>query len=405
LIDERHDEYYRRTVIAELDQAGEDIVALARFIHENPELSLEEHEAAARCMETLEAHGFDVEGGVAGLSTAFRGTYGHGRPYIGILVEYDALPGVGHGCGHNLLAGSTIGAALGLRPILDDVSGTLFAFGTPGEEGKGGKVYMVRAGLFADLDVVIGTHPHPVTASVPVRPGSGKTLAARGVEIEFFGKPAHASRDPHNGVNALNAVIETFNGINALRQHIKPSARIHGLISHGGEAVNVVPEFARAEFLIRAETRVERDELVDKVHNIARGAALVTGARLDFTPSETPYDEMIPNYTINRRIKANFDSVNLNARSAQPGPGLASSDIGNVSYVAPTGAGSFPITDEVIPWHSHESAAAANTDRAYRAMIKAAKGLALTALDFLRDPELVEKAREEYMAALDGHEG
>jgi amidohydrolase len=394
----------RATIIAAVDEASEELVALARFIHANPELGLEEYQAAARCVETLERHGYTVEAGVANLPTAFLGRYGEGKPHIGILVEYDALAGVGHGCGHNLLAGSTIGAGVGVRSVLDDLPGTVFVFGTPGEEGKGGKVYMVRAGLFDGMDIVLGTHPHPVYASVPTVPGSGNALAAQAVEVEFFGKPAHAARDPHNGVNALNAVIEMFNGINALRQHIKPSSRIHGIIREAGVAVNVVPEYAKAEFLIRAETRGDRDELMEKVHNIAQGAALITGARLEFVPSEIPYDEVVPNYTISRRIKANFDAVELHTQPARPGPGLASSDIGNVSYVAPTGAGSFPITDEVIPWHSQVSAAAANTEQAYEAMLKTAKGLALTALDFLADPDLVRQAREEYEAALQEHE-
>jgi amidohydrolase len=393
-------EVLREKIVAAVDDASEELVALAKFIHAHPELGLEEYKAAARCVETLERHGYAVETGAAGLPTAFVGRRGEGRPRIGVLVEYDALAGVGHGCGHNLLAGATIGAGVGARAAVDNLPGTMVVFGTPGEEGKGGKVYIVRAGLFADMDIVLGTHPHPVYASVPTVPGSGNALACRDVEVEFFGKPAHAARDPHNGVNALNAVIETFNGVNALRQHIKPSARIHGVIRHGGDAVNVVPEYAKAEFLIRAETRRERDELVDKVRQIAEGAALITGARLEYSLSDTPYDDVVPNYTIARRVKANFDSVDLPTRPAKPGPGLASSDIGNVSYVVPTGEGSFPITDQDIPWHSQVSAATANTDGAYQAMLKAAKGLALTALDFFADPELVKAAREEYEAAL-----
>jgi amidohydrolase len=398
-------EILRKKVVAAVDDASEELVALAKFIHAHPELGLEETKAAARCVETLERHGYAVETGVAGLATAFVGQRGEGRPRIGVLVEYDALAGVGHGCGHNLLAGATIGAGVGVRAAIDHLPGTMVVFGTPGEEGKGGKVYMVRAGLFEDMDIILGTHPHPVYASVPTVPGSGNALACRNVEVEFFGKPAHAARDPHNGVNALNAVIETFNGINALRQHIKPSARIHGVIRHGGDAVNVIPEYAKAEFLIRAETRRERDELVEKVRQIAEGAALITGARLEYSLSDTPYDDVVPNYTIARRVKANFDAVDLPTRPAKPGPGLASSDIGNVSYVVPTGEGSFPITDQDIPWHSQVSAAAANTDGAYQAMLKAAKGLALTALDFLADPELVKAAREEYEAALTERQG
>lgn len=395
---------HQRVIIA-VEAASEELVELAKFIHANPELGLEEYKASARCVETLERHGFEVDKGVAGLPTAFVGKRGEGHPCIGILAEYDALPVVGHGCGHNLLAGATIGAGISVGIVLDEIPGSVFVFGTPGEEAKGGKVYMLRAGLFEGVDIVLGTHPHPSSAFVPTVPGSGNSLACRGVEVEFFGKPAHAARDPFNGINALNAVIETFNGINALRQHIKPSARIHGVIQHGGDAVNVIPEYAKAEFLVRAETRQARDELMEKVRNIAEGAALITGARLKFTPSDTPYDEMITNYTVARRVKANFDAVGLHTAPAKPGPGLASSDIGNVSQVVPTGSGSFPIIDEVIPWHSQESAAAANTEVAYQAMLKAAKGLALTALDFLTDPDLVQAAREEYEAALAEHQG
>ncbi len=392
-----------QNIIAAIDAATDELVELAKFIHANPELGLEEYKASAKCVETLARHGFEVEKGVADLPTAFIGKIGQGHPCIGILVEYDALAVVGHGCGHNLLAGATIGAGIGAKVIVDQLPGSVYVFGTPGEEGKGGKVYMVNAGLFEGVDLVLGTHPHPVYATVPTVPGSGNALACWGVEVEFFGKPAHAARDPHNGINALNAVIETFNGINALRQHIKPATRIHGVIRHGGDAVNVVPEYAKAELLIRAETRRQRDELVEKVRHIAEGAAQITGARLQWLPSDVPYDEVIPNYTVSRRIKANFDSGGLFTAPAKPGPGLASSDIGNVSHVVPTGAGSFPITDKVIPWHSRVSAAAANTDRAYQAMLKTAKGLALTVMDFMIDSELLQAAREEHEAALAEH--
>ncbi|MGQ9584405.1 MAG: M20 family metallopeptidase [Anaerolineae bacterium] len=397
-------ESLQRSVLAAVDAAADELVGLARFIHANPEVAMEEYKASARCVEVLERFGFQVDRGVAGLPTAFLGKQGQGHPCIGILVEYDALPGVGHGCGHNLLAGATIGAGIGAGAVLGEVPGSVFVFGTPGEEGGGGKVYMVRAGLFEGVDIVLGTHPHPVWASVPTVPGSGNSLACQRLEVEFFGQAAHAARDPFNGINALNAVIETFNGINALRQHVKPSARIHGVIRHGGDAVNVVPDYAKAEFLVRAETRRERDELVEKVRRIAEGAALITGARLKFTPSDTPYDEVVPNYTIARRVKANFDAVGLRTMPAKPGPGLASSDIGNVSYVVPTGDGSFPINEEDIPWHSKISAAVADTEGAYQAMLRAAKGLALTALDFLTDPDLLRTAREEYETALAEHQ-
>ncbi len=392
---------WRDRVIGVIDAAGEDLVDLAKFIHAHPEVGMEERQAAARCVALLKKHGFEVQQGVAGLRTAFVGRKGRERPAVGILVEYDALPGVGHGCGHNLLAGSTIGAAIGAAAVVDETGGTVYAFGTPAEEDKGGKVHMVRAGLFAGVDAVLGTHPHPAHATIPLLPGSGNSLACRSVKIEFFGKSAHAAMDPHNGINALNAVIETFNGINALRQHIKPSARIHGVIRDGGKAMNVVPDYASAEFLVRAENRHERDELMKKVQAIAKGAALITGARLKLRLSSTPYDDMINNFTITRRMKAHLDAVGLPTESEPPGPGQASSDIGNVSYLVPTGSSFYPICDDIIPWHSPTAAAASDTEQAYQSMLKAAKAVALTALDLLSDADLLQAAKREHGAALE----
>lgn len=388
-----------------VEAAQEEVIVLAKFLHANPEIAMEEFAACKRCVDLLEGYGFRVERGVAGLPTAFRAQVGGGEaPRVALLAEYDALPGVGHGCGHNLIAGAISGAAIALASVMDRVEGTVVVFGTPGEEGKGGKIYMVNAGSFADIDAVLATHPHPSYASVPTEPGSGRSLAAMYLTIEFFGQKAHAARDPHNGINALNALIEAFNGINALRQHMKASARIHGIITESGEAPNVVPDYSKGTFVVRTETRAELPDLVDKVEKIAQGAALITGAKLKFTRSERPYDDMVPNYVLARRLKANFDAVGLHTAPPRIGPGLASSDLGNVSHLVPTAGGSFPICDEVIPWHSPQAAEACNTERAYRAMIAAAKGIALTALEVLTDEGLLRQAKAEFQAAVSGYE-
>jgi amidohydrolase len=390
-------EILRQRVIGAIDAASVELTDLARFIHANPELQLEEFKAAARCSETLEVHGFQVDRGVADLPTAFVARRGQGRPVVGILVEYDALLGIGHGCGHNLLAGATIGAGIGAGAVVGEVPGSIWVFGTPGEERKGGKVHMLRAGLFRGVDAVLSTHPGAgPTAYVPTIPGSGAHLAAQWLDIEFFGKPAHAGADPHKGVNALNALIETFNGINALRQHIRPSARIHGVIRSGGEAVNVVPAYSRAEFMVRAETRAERDGLLQKVRDVVQGAALMTGCTSRVSESDAPYDDVVSNRALARQIKANFDAVGLETPPPFAHAGIASSDLGNVSYAVPTGLSLFPIADEDIPWHSQTCAEAANTDRAYAAMLKAAQGLALAALDVLTNAAVLEEARREF---------
>jgi len=396
-------EALRQRVIEAVDASSRELTDLARFIHANPELQLEEFKAAARCADLLEAHGYKVDRGVAALPTAFVARRGQGRPVVGILVEYDALMGIGHGCGHNLLAGATVGAGIGAGAVLGEVPGSVWVFGTPGEERRGGKVHMLRAGLFSGVEAVLSTHPGAgPTAYVPTIPGSGSHLAAQWLDIEFFGQSAHAGADPHKGVNALNALIETFNGINALRQHIRPSARIHGVIRSGGEAVNVVPAYSRAEFMVRAETRAERDALLHKVRDIVQGAALMTGCTSRVGESDAPYDDVVSNRALARRIKANFDAVGLETPPAFAHAGIASSDLGNVSYAVPTGLSLFPIADEDIPWHSQTCAEAANTEQAYAVMLKAAKGLALTALDVLSDAALGKAVRKEFEESTHG---
>ncbi len=276
---------------------------MSQFVHAHPEIALEEVESAEAVADTLERHGFTVERGIAGLPTAFKATKGSGSPVIAFLAEYDALPELGHGCGHNLIAGSNVAAGIGLAAALEHVPGTVIVFGTPAEEAYGGKVVMADAGAFDGVDVVLSSHPAAMTARVALEPGSGSCLAVQEVVIVFHGKTAHAASDPENGVNALNAVIHTFTGIDALRQHVTPDVRIHGIITHGGVAPNVVPEYARARFYVRAQTQRAVRDLVEKVHHIAEGAALITGARLEFTEPHGIHAEVVPVYSLNARLQ------------------------------------------------------------------------------------------------------
>src|SRR5688572_1688495 len=221
---------------------------------------------------------------------------GNAEPRIAYLSEYDALPGLGHGCGHNLIAIAGIGAGLGLSAALPHLgSGRVEVFGTPTEEAVGDKIIMAQAGVFTGVDAAMGAHPGTSEAVCPTVECSGQALACVLVRISFHGKAAHAAADPYNGVNALNAVIEVFNGINALRQHITADARIHGIITHGGDIPNVVPDFAQAEFFVRAATLSGMNELVEKVRRIAEGAALITGASRDFDMPAVPNADMITN--------------------------------------------------------------------------------------------------------------
>jgi amidohydrolase len=330
------------------------------------------------------------------MPTAFRAAAGSGGPEVAFLSEYDALPGLGHGCGHNLIAIAGIGAGIGLQAALVESGGTCLVFGTPAEEAVGGKAIMAEAGFFRGIDAAMGAHPGTIEATCPTVEGSGQALACQGVRIEFRGRSAHAAADPYNGVNALNALVEVFNGINALRQHLRADARIHGIVTEGGTAPNVVPAYAAGDFLVRAQTMSYLRELVDKVRRIAEGAALMSGAELSFGLPELATFDMITNHTLARRIKAHLDDLGLTMPEARPEPGSGSTDWGNVSYVVPSVETAYPILDRICTWHSEEVVAAADSSLGYANTITVAKALALAGLDVLLEPLLLSEVKNEF---------
>ena len=318
----------RTAIVAAIDTSTDELIALSKFIHRHPELAMQEFTSSAACADLLERRGFAVERGVASIPTAFEARAGssNGGPRVAFLAEYDALPGVGHGCGHNLIAIGGVGAGIGLRAAVDSTGGSMTVFGTPAEEAIGGKVLMAEAGLFANFAAALGAHPDTIEATCPTVEGSGLALACQGIRIEFRGQTAHAAADPHNGINALNAVIETFNGINAYRQQFKSDARMHGIITDGGMAANVIPDFAAAEFLVRGNTIKYVNELVEALRKIAAGAALITGATLNFTFPEKATTDMVTNYTLARVLKENLDAVGLLMPDARPEAASGSTD-------------------------------------------------------------------------------
>lgn len=245
------------------------VLDISHTIHANPELAFKEYCASALLTETLEAHGFAVERGSGGLETAFTATYRQhdGGPTIALLCEYDALPEIGHACDHNIIAAAPIGAGLILRPLFDQHPGTLKIIGTPAEEYGGGKIKMLRAGVFEGIDVAMMIHPS--TRHMTER----SSLAFNSLTFEFFGRAAHAAASPHQGINALDAMIMTFNNVNALRQQVREDVRIHGIITDGGTAPNVIPDYTRARFIVRAREVGYLDTVTEQVMNCARGAA------------------------------------------------------------------------------------------------------------------------------------
>ncbi len=377
-----------------VDQMEDRLRTISREIFEHPEVKNEETFASKLLASELEKAGFDVELGVAGLDTAIRAVHPSQSegPTVAILGEYDALPEIGHACGHNLIAAGGLGAALAVGSIKSELPGKLIFLGTPAEEGGGGKVVMIDAGLFEEIDVAMMFHP---ACNTMVGHGS---LAITEVKIEFHGKPSHASGSPEKGINALDAVIQTFNGINALRQHIKDGARIHGIISHGGLKPNIVPEYASAEFYVRAQENDYCDELLNKLRKCAEGAALATGARLEFTEVGHAYKAMKPNKILGemflKHVVANGIPHNPPKDNA-----MGSTDMGDVTQVVPGIHAYVQIAEDDVAGHSREFAEASGSERGQVAMLAAAKALAMTTTDLLTDADLVAKIWEEFRTA------
>jgi len=373
-----------------IDELSQELWDLALKIHANHELGFEEFKAAAWLTEALERGGFEVERGVGGLPTAFKAVHPavNPGPRIAILAEYDALPELGHACGHNLIATIAVGAALGLAPFKKELPGTLLVIGTPAEEGGGGKIKLIQAGVFRDVDAAMMVHPADQTV---VDRGS---LAITEVKIEFHGKAAHASSEPEKGINALDAVIQTFVALNALRQHIKDGSRIHGIITHGGVKPNIVPEYAAAVFYVRAPENTYRDELVEKLKKCAEGAALATGAKLTFTKVGHEYKAIRPNKTM-AQVFAKY-LVELGYPPEEPKGWMGSTDMGDVSWEVPAIHPYIRIGPGEIPGHSREFAEAAKSEGARRAMLAAAKVVAATCLELWTDSELFRRVQEEF---------
>ncbi|TME91524.1 MAG: amidohydrolase [Chloroflexi bacterium] len=420
----------RDNVVAAIDTKADELIAISRDIHAHPELNFEERHAAQVLADALERWGFVVERGVGGVETAFRASArgrarsrasdrgGNGTttaaPTIAFLAEYDALPEIGHACGHNLIAISNLGAGLGAKAALDELAGTIQVIGTPAEEGGGGKIRLLEAGVFEGVDVALSSHPGSHLTLIDPDPKLPWGLALIGYRYAYHGKAAHAAMAPQEGINALNAVLRLFSGIDTLRQHVRDDVRIHGVITDGGKAPNIVPDFAAANFMLRARDRDHLKVVVEKVRAVAEGAALETGARLEVIPyypfptprgTHRPYEEARPNAALARLAIANAPRAGLALDQPPPSPrggaGGASSDFGNVSQVVPSLAVSFKVAEKPTPGHSPAMREAAITDLAHRNALAVAKTLALVAVDLLADPAKVAEARGDFTARED----
>ncbi len=385
---------WKKKVQENVDSVRGKIVEIATYIHDNPELGYEEHKACALLSSELAKNGFEVNKGVAGLPTAFRAILKGKteRPRVGILAEYDCLPGLGHGCGHNLSAASAAGAGIALGRLMPQLNGTLLIFGTPAEEGivknAGGKVVMIDE--FRDLDAAMMIHAMDSNTVIC------NSFNREALEIEFIGKAANASNteDASQGINALEAVMITWHAINSLRLLLKEEARIFGIITEGGISPNIVPDRAVTKMQIRVEDNDYFPEVVEKVKNAARGAALATGARVNFNTYAHTYQKMLNNFTLAETFEKNLAALGLQVEKLTR-KGVAT-DMGNVSQVAPSIHPSIAIAPRGTPVHSVAFAKASASSRAHEAAVNAAKAFGRTAIDIFTNPELAKKIKDEF---------
>jgi aminobenzoyl-glutamate utilization protein B len=435
----------KQRAVSSIDEHRAELIGLSDQIWSFAETALRETKSSRLLADYAERQGFKVRRGVAGMPTAFVATYGTGRPIIGILGEYDALPGIsqkaspvkepykagaaGHGCGHNLFGAASLGAATAIKELIasGELKGTIRFYGTPAEESVGGKLYMAREGLFNDLDICLAWHPED-----KIRADTQSSQAMVDFIVEFKGKAAHAAFDPWNGRSALDGLELFTHGINMLREHVKPTVRMHYVIQNGGDVPNVVPEYAKLWCWVRDSNRAGVEDVMNRVRKIAEGAALMAGVESKLTIQSGDY-EMLVNMAGARLIHANFTwlgSIEYTAEeqefaraiqratgveekgldgSIQPleeqprEPDGGSTDVADVSWIVPTLHLSVTTAPSGSPWHAWPVVACGGMSIGHKGLTFAAKALAATMVDLFESPKAREAIRAEFTEKTQGH--
>jgi amidohydrolase len=386
---------HQQKIIAAVESAESIILSVSHQIHDRPELGNQEVFASKLLIDTLLSFGFEVERGFAGISTAFCARKGQrSGPHVAFLAEYDALPGIGHGCGHNLISTAALSAGIGLGAVIEELPGEVWVVGTPAEETDGAKVKMVERGVFNDLEAALMIHPHDDNYTLTI------SLAMDAWEVEFFGKPSHAATAPWEGKNALDAMILLFTSINALRQQIRPDARIHGVITNGGAAPNIIPDHTVARFYVRASQRSYLNSLVEKFKACVQAAGMATDTRFEVHPYENCYDDMLNNHTLAERVR-DYLVQDLGSKPFKVAPDhFGSVDMGNVSHIIPGVHLLIDIADgKALSPHTPDFCIAAATPYADSSVLRAGKALALAGYDLISDNDFRQVVRGEFEAA------
>jgi amidohydrolase len=373
-----------------------ELTEMSRTIHDNPELGGQEFLAQRLQVDLLRKYGFEVEENYCDFPTAYRAVYKGKKPgpKIAMLAEYDALPKLGHGCGHNLIAMMSVGSGIAMREFADEFGAEIYVYGTPAEETAGTKVEMSKRGVFKDMDVAMMAHPANENSS------SINSMAIFCRRFEFFGRAAHAASAPEQGLNALDAMINFFNLINALRQQTKDDARIHGVIQNGGEAPNIIPDYTSALFYIRSSKTAQLEKLMERVEECAKGAALGTGTTVKITPDEVDFKDTCSNMYLNELACRQMELLGVPMRRLGDTPHMGSSDLGDVSYECPSiQLNSWmgpPLRGKNYYGHTVEFEEMACTQTAFDNAMNFIKGFVMTAIELMTDPSHLAAIWEEF---------
>ncbi len=383
----------KQEILDYIENKKYDYVEISHRIHERPELGNEEIFASRTLIDKLKENGFDIETDIAGHATGFIANYDSEKegPTIGYLAEYDALPGLGHACGHNIIGTSSVLAGSALKQVVDNVGGKVVVLGCPAEEGGengSAKASYVKAGVINDIDIALMIHPGNETYPTI------NTLAVDVLDIKFYGKSAHASENADEALNALNAMISYFNGVAQLRQHIKKGQRVHGVILDGGKAANIIPDFTHARFYTRARTRKELDVLTEKVNQIARGAAIQTGCDYEFGPIQNGVNEFIKTPKLDQLFEKYANEVGEDV--SHDDFGFGSTDTGNVSHIVPTIHPHVKIGSRNLVGHTHRFREAAASVHGDQALIRGAKIIALMGLELIENKGLFDDIVQQH---------
>ncbi|HEY8542682.1 MAG TPA: M20 family metallopeptidase [Pseudothermotoga sp.] len=378
-------------ICEKIDFLKNELVKIAKTIFQIAELSHQEFRSSKLLADFLQENGFSVERKTGGLETAFTATAGRGKPKIALLAEYDALPAIGHACGHNMIGTMSCGAAVGLKKAFQDLPFTLVVVGCPAEEHGAGKKELIKAGVFKDVDVAMMIHPASMSTGFDI------AYAIRRFKIEFFGKSAHAAADPAKGINALDAMVLLFSSIGLLRQQLPEKVRIHGIITNGGQSFNTIPEYTSAEIGLRALRIEEVDFLEQKLRSLVQEACNMTGCTSNITVEEE-MPEVYVNVPLAKTLEENYKFVGEKIAARTYEQGVGSTDMGAVTQIVPAIHAYINITgDKIIPTHTKEFAEASNSEYGYNAMIRATKALALTVFDLVNNSNLLEQVKEYFI--------